>query len=160
MSFKIREANSDDKEEILSVISSYHFKWDRRIAKRYYDDYFDESISLKGDKVFVLTYQKNIVGIIGYALDRYETSNYWLKWFYVHSDFQGKGAGKKLLNYVSRKLRDKGVKKLFIETSSDEAYRKALMMYLDKGFRIEAAITDYYSKGEDRIILSKSIARN
>lgn len=158
MNFKIRDARIEDKEEILSVIGSYPFKWDKRIAKRYYDDYFDESISLRGDKVFVLASGKKVVGVLGYSLDMYETKNYWLKWFYVHQGYQGKRFGTRLLNYVARRLRQKGVKKLFVETSSDAAYRNALLMYLDKGFRIEAAVTDYYSKGEDRIILSKTIA--
>jgi len=158
MNSKIREAHVEDKEQMLSVIGSYPFKWDKRIAQKYYDDYFDESISLKGDKVFVLASGKKVLGVIGFSLDMYETRNYWLKWFYVHQNCQGKGYGSRLLNFVARRLRRKGIKKLFVETSSDEAYRTALMMYLDRGFRIEAAITDYYTKGEDRIVLSKVIA--
>lgn len=158
MNPKIREARIEDEDGILSVIGSYPFKWDRRIAKRYFDDFFDESISLKGDKVFVLEADGEVIGVIGYSLDRYETNNYWLGWFYIHEDYQDKGYGKRLLNYVARTLRRKGVKKLFVETSSDELYWKALKMYHDWGFRMEAVITDYYSKGEDQIIMSKSIA--
>ena len=112
----------------------------------------------KGDKVFVLVSGEKVLGVLGFSLDMYETRNYWLKWFYVHQDCQGKGYGTKLLKFVANKLRRKGVKKLFVETSSDEVYRNALVMYLDQGFRIEAAIADYYSKGEDRIVLSKTIA--
>jgi hypothetical protein len=35
----VRPAKIDDKAGILSVIGSLSFKWDKNIAKRYYDDY-------------------------------------------------------------------------------------------------------------------------
>jgi GNAT superfamily N-acetyltransferase len=158
MGLEIRAAQIRDKEQILSMIGSYPFKWDKRIAKRYYDDYFKNSTCLKGDSVYVLTDNGNIIGVIGYTLDRYETRNYWLGWFYVHSEYQGKGFAKKLLQYVIQKLKSKGVKRLFVDTSSYEVYNKALTMYLNNGFRIEAVIRDYYGRGEDQIILSKTVA--
>ncbi len=61
------------------------------------------------------------------------------------------------MSFVEHKLRGKGVKKLFVNTSSHDFYRKALNLYLDNGFRIEAIIRDYYSKGEDQLILAKNI---
>ena len=158
MDFEIRAAQTEDKDKILEVIGSYPFKWDKRIAKRYYDDYFNKPECLKGNNVFVLTAKGNILGVIGYSIDRYETGNYWLGWFYVHKDYQGKGYGKKLLEYVIKKLKDKGVRKLFVDTSSNEFYSKALTMYLDNDFKIEAVIRDYYGKGEEQIILSKIVA--
>lgn len=158
MGLEIRAAQIEDKEQILSVIGSYPFKWDKRIAKRYYDDYFTNSTSLNGDSIYVLMDNGNIIGVIGYSLDRYETRNYWLGWFYVHSKYQGKGFAKKLLRYVIQKLKSKGVRRLFVDTSSYEFYNKALTMYLNNGFRIEAVIRDYYGRGEDQIILSKTVA--
>jgi len=158
MGLEIRAAQIEDKEQILSMIGSYPFKWDKHIAKRYYDDYFKNSTSLKGDSVYVLTDNGNIIGVIGYSLDRYETRNYWLGWFYVHRKYQGKGFAKKLLQYVIQKLKSKGVKRLFVDTSSYKVYNKALTMYLNNGFRIEAVIRDYYGRGEDQIILSKTVA--
>ena len=109
---EIRPAQVSDKKNILSVIGSYHFKWDKPIAKRYYDDYFsDKSALVKGDKVYVLASGKKVIGFIGYSIDRYETLNHW----------------------------------------------KALMFYRDNGFRLKGVIKDYYRKGENQIILSKSL---
>ena len=156
MDLKIRIARVKDKETILSVIGSYPCKWDRRIAKRYYDDYFsNKPICLQEDKIYVLTLNNRIIGVIGYSLDKYETNNYWLGWFYVHKKYQGKGYAKRLLDYIARKLKRKGARKIFVDTSSDEFYNRALTLYLDNGFRIEATIRDYYGNKEDQIILSK-----
>ena len=152
----IRTAQASYMNNILSVIGIYYFKWDKPIAKRYYEDYFSgNSAPLKGDKVYVLTLDKKVIGVIGYSLDRYETKNYWLGWFYVHKAHQGKNNGKQLLTFVEKKLKGKGVKKLFVDTSSYKTYKKALGFYLANGFRFEAAIKDYYEEGEDQIILSK-----
>lgn len=158
-SFKIRPARTDDKDKILSLIGSHPSKWDKRIAKRYYDHYFSDESSkcFSGDKVYVLTLRGEIIGVTGYSLDQYETNNYWLGWFYIHKDYQNRDLGKELLEYVASRLRRKRVKKLFVDTSSDEFYERALTIYLKNGFRIEAVIKGYYGKGEDQIILSKTL---
>jgi len=75
----------------------------------------------------------------------------------VHNKYQGGGHARKLLDHIIGKLKRKGVKKLFVDTSSNEFYQKALTLYMNNGFRIEATIRDYYGKGEDQIILSKQI---
>jgi len=154
---RIRDARVEDKDKILQLIESHPCKWDKGIAKRYYDDYFsDNSVFLKGDKVYVLVSDRRIIGVIGYSLDRYETKNYWLDWYYIDKKYEGQGYGRKLLHHVTRELKRKGVKRLFVDTSSDRFYSNALRMYLGNGFKIEAIIRDYYGKGEDQIILSKT----
>jgi len=50
-----REATPDDKESILRVIGSYpQAKWDRPIAKKYFDDFFEYSKVFEHDKVYVI----------------------------------------------------------------------------------------------------------
>lgn len=156
-SISIRPAEPKDKAKILSVIASYGFKWDKDSAKVYYDDYFSSSASLKGDTVYVAVLNNKIVGVTGYFIDRYETGNYWLGWFYVHKQYSRKGYGKQLLNFIVRKLKKKRTKRLFVNTSSYPFCRRALNFYLKSGFRIEAIIKDYYWNGEDQIILSKQL---
>ena len=156
-SISIRAAESEDKAKILSVIGSYGFKWDRNSAKVYYDDYFSSSASLKGDTVYVAALNNKIIGVTGYSIDRYETDNYWLSWFYIHKQYSRTGYGKQLLDFIIRKLKKKRKKRLFVNTSSYPFYEGALHFYLKCGFKIEATIKDYYWNGEDQIILSKRL---
>jgi ribosomal protein S18 acetylase RimI-like enzyme len=159
MVFKIKSAKIQDKDNILSVIGSHRFKWDKPIAKKYYDDFFQsKSAFSKRDKVYVCVDGEEVIGVIGYCLDYYETNNYWLGWFYIHKKYEGKGYGKKLLEYIIKKLQGKRVRKLFVNTSSNKFYLRALKMYLKYGFKEEAVIRDYYEDGENQIILSKTIA--
>jgi len=156
-SISIRRAESKDKAKILSVIASYGFKWDRNSAKVYYDDYFSSLASLKGDTVYVAVLNNKIIGVTGYSIDRYETDNYWLSWFYIHKQYSRTGYGKQLLDFIIRKLKKKRKKRLFVNTSSYPFYEGALHFYLKCGFKIEAVIKDYYWNGEDQIILSKRL---
>jgi GNAT superfamily N-acetyltransferase len=153
----IRPANPRDKARMLSVIGSYGNKWDRNSAKVYYDDYFSASANLKGDSVHVAVLDKEIIGMTGYFIDRYEVGNYWLGWFYIHKKYSQKGYGTQLLNFIIAKLKKKRIKRLFVNTSSYPFYREALNFYLKNGFRIEAVIKNYYWNGEDQIILSKQL---
>jgi ribosomal protein S18 acetylase RimI-like enzyme len=167
LSKNIRLARIEDKKKILSVIGSYRHQWDKDFAKRYYDDYFNTNTGLsKRDRVYVLTDDEELLGVIGCCPDYYESDhNYWLGWFYIHSQYKKRGYGRQLLDHVIEEMKklninkpkDKKVKKLFVDTSSDETYNRALKLYLKRGFKKVAQIKDYYGKGEHQIILSINI---
>lgn len=159
MNYTIRPARKKDKAPILSVIGSYRRKWDRDFAERYYDDFFRKNSALsKRDRVYVYADKKEVIGVIGYSLDYYETDDrYWLGWFYVHSQSEGNGYGQILLDYILKELKGMDIRKLFVSTSSNGFYSRALQMYRSKGFKREAVIRNYYENGEHQIILSKFI---
>jgi GNAT superfamily N-acetyltransferase len=151
----IREATYNDKIDILNVIGSHkEAKWDKPIAKKYFDDFFKYPELFKKDKVYVIEEDGTIIGVIGYSIDKYETKNYWLGWFYIHGEYCNKGYGKKLFHFIKEKLKPMNVKKLFVDTSSDEFYKTALLSYIKFGFKLEAIIKGYYGKNEDQLILS------
>ncbi len=153
----IRPALKGDKRAILSVIGSYRYKWDKPIAKKYYDDFFSSAVNLKGDSVYVAVLNNRIVGVTGYFIDRYETGYYWLGWFYVHKKWARNGCGERLLNFTIQQLKKRKVRKLFVNTSSHPFYKNALKFYKKNGFKKEAVIKDYYWNGENQIILSKKL---
>ncbi len=151
----IRKATYNDKVDILNVIGSHkEAKWDKPIAKKYFDDFFKYPELFKKDKVYVIEKDGAIIGVIGYSIDKYETKNYWLGWFYIHSEYCKKGHGKELFHFIKEKLKNMNVKKLFVDTSSDELYKTALLSYIKFGFKLEAIIKGYYGKKEDQLILS------
>jgi len=156
MAFKIRLAQPQDKDDILSVIQNTKAGWDKKYAKRSYDEYFSRNHN-EDEVVYVGTLNNKIVGVIGYYLDKYDTPQYWLGWFYVTGREQGHGYGNKLFQYVIKELKKKDVKRLFVYTSTDKAYLDAIVFYLRNGFKLESVIRGYYGEEEDQIILSKKI---
>ena len=154
----VRLARKEDKGQMLDVISSYPFKWDKKIAKSYYDDYFAGSMSLKEDRVFVYSAGDQIKGVVGYSIDRYETGNCGVGWLYVDKKDSAHGIGGRLLSYIEKRLRKKNVRWLYVSTSSTKNYKPGLKFYRDHGFLFEARLESYYEDGEDQIILCKRLA--
>lgn len=103
----IRPATALDYEDIIQLFHSWTPKdWDTDKAKKYFDDFFNDSDSQ--DKVFVGLIENQIVGVCGYCPDEEQIKGiYWLNWFYVHKDLTGHGSGRKLLGYVIGKLQAK-----------------------------------------------------
>ena len=161
MVMKIRSAKKQDLNKMLNVIESYPFakKWDKPLAEKYYKSKFNKKCNcFKEDKVFVGTVDNKIVAVVGYCPDRLETKrSYWLGWFYVHSKYRNNKYGRKLLKFVFNELKGTEAEKLFVDASSNRFYRKAVKIYLDNGFNLEATLRDYYEKGEDQIIFGREL---
>ena len=161
MAMEIRSAKKEDVDNILRVIASDRFgnKWDKPLAEKYYRSKFNSACNcFEGDKVLVGIVNKKIAGVIGYCPDRLETKrSYWLGWFYVHKDYRDNRYGHTLLRKVIDELKNIGARKLFVDTSSDPNYIKAVDFYLKNGFKLEAVLRDYYGKGEDQIIFGREL---
>jgi len=157
----IRSAKKEDIGNILKVIASDRSgnKWYRPLAEKYYKSKFNNICDcFEGDEVFVGVVNKKIVAVIGYCPDRLETKrSYWLGWFYVHKDYRDNKYGQTLLRKVIKELKHIGARKLFVDTSSDPNYIKAVNFYLKNGFKLEAVLRDYYGKGEDQIIFGREL---
>lgn len=161
---KIRLALPADGEEILKVMASHKWKgrpwkWDVPPARRYLEDYFGCSCRTRlGDILMVMVEKGQIIGVTGYALDGYETANYWLSWFYVHASFTRLGLGRRLLHHTEEALLKMRVSRLFITTSTHAFYRPARHLYACFGYREVGRIKNYYTAREDQIILSRLLA--
>ena len=101
-----RKANRKDIYHMLDVIGSYkEGKWDKPYAKKYYDEFFEYPELFKDDEVYVVEEDNKIVGVIGYSIDKYESENYWLGWFYTHSDYRRRGFAEHLFRFVEEQLK-------------------------------------------------------
>jgi len=146
----IRKAISKDQNRILDIFQSQDTKWDIPYAKKYYKSYFNGENP--DDTVFVGIVDGDIVAVTGYSLDEDMNDVYWLNWHYTHKDYEGKGIGGKLLEYMIEIL-SPIARKFYVNMGWRLLNLRALNLYLKKGFRIEAVLRDYYGEGEDQIML-------
>jgi ribosomal protein S18 acetylase RimI-like enzyme len=84
---------------------------------------------------------------------------YDLYWIAVDPDAQGQGVGHALLSRVEAEVRESGGYLLLIETSDSALYASARRLYVSVGFRLEATIYDFYTRGDNLLIFSKNIDR-
>ncbi|MBI4549681.1 MAG: GNAT family N-acetyltransferase [Candidatus Omnitrophica bacterium] len=157
--YKIRPIMGSEEGEVLRIIRS-HDETDAHYAKRYYDEYFYTRARSK-DRVFVAVTPRNkVVGVSGYFHDTKEPKGiYWLAWTYVIPSYRHYGVGGAFIRLIERELRGRGARKIYLNTSSHNIYKGAIRFYLDRGFKWEGYLRDYYRKGEDQIILGKTISR-
>ena len=75
----------------------------------------------------------------------------------VKKELQGKGEGKKMINYIENLLSTKGHRILIVETSSDTQYELTRKFYEQLGYRKEATIQDFWKEGEDKVVYWKKL---
>lgn len=109
------------------------------------------------DGMFVLQQRGQVLGVTGYYLDEQVPDIAWLSWTYLTKSHTGEGYGSQMMNNLLGKLKDQGVRKLFIATSDYDDFGKQLYadahrMYEDFGAEVELKIPQFHGTREAKII--------
>jgi ribosomal protein S18 acetylase RimI-like enzyme len=80
---------------------------------------------------------------------------FWLGWFAIDPDAQGRGHGRRLLQASLRLAVTFGGRRLCVETGSD--LLPALRLYAAAGFEEHGRIADYWRAHSDLVIVSRSL---
>jgi ribosomal protein S18 acetylase RimI-like enzyme len=97
------------------------------------------------------------IGYICYGPTPMTQGTFDLYWIVVDPNFQGKGAGSKLLDFFEKEVRKMKGRLILADTSSIPEYEKTQKFYLKKGFQEVARVSDYYWSGNDRITFCKRL---
>ena len=86
------------------------------------------------------------------------TVNTWdLYWLAVHPDFQGRGAGRGLVEWAERRMREGRARLSVIETSSREDYTTTRGFYRRSGYHEVARVPGFYADADDRVTYIKRL---
>ena len=77
--------------------------------------------------------------LIASAMAGYDGHRGWINYFAVHPDFQSRGFGKQLMDYVENRLRELGCPKINLQIR--EGNKKVLSYYLKLGYVEEKRIS-------------------
>jgi ribosomal protein S18 acetylase RimI-like enzyme len=102
--------------------------------------------------------QDQPVGYICYGPTPMTQGTFDLYWIVVDPNFQGKGIGSKLLDFLEEGVREKGGRMILADTSTIPQYEKTKNFYIQNGFQEVAKVPDYYYPGNDRITFCKRIS--
>lgn len=92
---------------------------------------FFANYSANKDRFWFAELNGEIIGaiaIVGHSADQAQ-----LRWFILQPEYRGMGLGQKMLQEALQYAREKGFRKLFLETTADQ--EKAIRMYRKAGFR-------------------------
>ena len=80
-----------------------------------------------------------------------------LWWIGVAPARQGQGIGDALLRFVEAHVIRAGGRTLFIDTSSLPSLERARSFYADRGYAIDAVVTNHYGEGADKVVFMKTL---
>lgn len=83
--------------------------------------------------------------------------SYDIYWIATKADLQGKGVGSTLLGKVESVISSLGGESVFLETSSKKMYEPTLGFYQRNGYATEAILSDFYERGDGKVILRKRL---
>jgi len=156
-----RKARQSDAKAVYEIYFSpevYPFMYYSHMPLQAFRKKWREILSAKN--VFVLVKKNELAGYA--ALQRLEgrcSHVVDLSMFAVKPGMQGKGLGKKFLEWLIAKAKKMGAKRLQLLMESDN--RKALTLYKKFGFKKEGRLEKFYrrSKGKciDEIMLAKPV---
>lgn len=80
-----------------------------------------------------------------------------LYWIAVGPGSQRRGLGRRLLAEAETRIRARGGRRVYVETSSRPLYEPTRAFYRACGYREEARLEAFYAPGDDKVILVKDV---
>jgi len=151
---KIRPIHTGDLEGLKEIIDLNEL-FPSELLDDMIQPYFEES----SEGEFWITYERNglPVAIAYYAPERMTSGTYNLYLIAIHPDFQGKGIGRDMLDFIENHLKDRGERILLVETSGLPEFEKTRDFYKKNNYHQESVVREFYAQGEDKIIFWKSL---
>ena len=97
------------------------------------------------------------IGYVCYGFVPLTDGVYDMYWIATDPVWQGKGVGKYLQKEMEAELKQKGVRMVLAETSSQDSYAKTRLFYKKRGYELVSTIKDFYSIGDDKLTYRKDI---
>jgi ribosomal protein S18 acetylase RimI-like enzyme len=150
--------SDEDRPRITEILrGTPEFKpFEVAVAEELIDSYLQDS-SDSGYHILVAEVGSTVGGYICYGPTPLTEGTWDIYWMAVAREKQGRGIGSALMKSAEKEIiRAKG-RLAIIETSSTPAYEKTRHFHLSHGYEIVARIPDFYSPGDDKLILRKRL---
>ncbi|OGN98297.1 MAG: hypothetical protein A2Y89_06000 [Chloroflexi bacterium RBG_13_51_18] len=98
-----------------------------------------------------------VAGYVCYGETPCTVGTWDIYWIAVDRSRRGKGLGKALSEATETAIKKARGRLIFIETSSTPLYDNTRQFYLARGYEVIARIPDFYSSGDDKLILQKKL---
>lgn len=154
MTVQIRATTREDIEGLKQVLDS---------SKLFPSEFLDEMISNyfnnpHSEEIWFTCLDEQIIVGFGYCVpERLTNGTYNLLAIAVRNDLQGKGIGRKMMEYIEQRLKENKKRVLIVETSSLDQYELTRKFYENLNYKKEAIIRDFWKEGEDKIVYWKKI---
>ena len=130
MNFKRTNGNDKDFIENCKLLD---IDLDRRVGKEIKRDKYKKYNQLDEIQEAIVVYEDN-KAVGGGAIRRYDDENIELKRVFVHTEYQGRGIGSKLVSLLIEWAKELGYKRMILETG--ELLAESCAVYKKLGFEV------------------------
>lgn len=152
----IRAEDKKRIEEIL-VSTGYFYDFEIRTAIEIADVTITKGMEESGYFWFKVTEENELIAFANYGKNEFSTHSWELYWIAVHQDHRNKKIGQALLKAIEEKVRMKGGRILWIETSGRPLYKSTEEFYKRNGYKIQASLKDFYGPGDPKQIYARTL---
>ncbi len=155
MNSTIRKVNASDVGALKKVIDSSEL-FPSELLEGMMEDYFSNQSS---NDIWLTRDEAGAPVAIAYcAPERMTEGTYNLYLIAVHQDYQGKGIGAEIMDYIENLLLESGQRILLVETSGLPEFEGTRKFYDKCQYERAAVIRDFYRDGEDKVVFWKKLS--
>jgi len=158
MTVKVRPVSAADKPALMRILKNTpEFKpFEVTVAEELIDSYLSDGVR-SGYNILTAVDEGRVAGYVCFGETPCTVGTWDIYWIAVSPEKRGKGIGKMLDDAAETAIRKARGRLAFIETSSTPLYENTRLFYRARGYEIVARIPDFYSPGDDKIILQKRL---
>ena len=108
-------------------------------------------------RVIVAEHEGQLSGYVCFGPTPMTVGTFDMYWIATDPSVRGKGVGRALVQAMEAALRERGAKRVRVETSASDGYGATRDFYQRTQFLEEARLRDFYRDGDDLIILMKRL---
>lgn len=109
---------------------------------------------------FIVAHEADaMLGYCCYGPNPCTESSYDLYWIGVHKDHMKRGLGRQLMDLAEKAIENLGGTIIWVETSGRAIYESTRKFYLALDYEKVAALPDFYSPGDDKIVFMKRVGK-
>lgn len=98
---------------------------------------------------------ERVLGYACYGEIACTVGSYDLYWVAVDPERRGQGLGRWLMSLAEQAIRDRGGRKIYVETSGKPMYEPTRQFYLHCGYEEIARFPDFYAPGDAKLVYVK-----
>ncbi len=155
----IRSMARSDKTVVMELIEATNFfrPDELHVAEELVDIYLNHPDQKDYEVVVIESEEHEVAGYLTWGPTALTVGTYDLYWMAVSPKHQGKGYGKKLVEWLEAKVAELRGRMIIVETSSMPKYDPTRRFYSGLNYREIARIPDFYQPGDDRVIYVKQL---
>jgi len=159
MKTTIRSMVARDKPTIMDILRTIReFTHEEVVVAEELIDTYLEAPSTSGYLIYVAEVDSVLTGYICYGPTPLTKGTWDVYWVAVDPGAQGQGLGRKLMAFAEGKIKESRGRLVIVETSGRPDYDKTRRFHRSLGYKVAARIVDFYSPGDDKLILEKRLA--